>query len=506
MNNGAPDDRGVISGMHAKSNRASWIKRLTVAIVVGVIVRRALSATAQRILRPRRHAPPTPAQRWGAVHAAFALLAIASTVTAVLTYSSSDLPAWVFALALLWFVTPLGIAHRSGDTALTQALLEEREKSLTVIFLNWLRWVAMGAAAVVASLYVIPVASLAYTAVLPVGTVSDGSLLSLALAIGLVGGGALAVVLYPFAAGVCEGMDVARWGGRRVTTPVAGVWNTPVRALFALSWALTTVVIVGAVYATQGALADSDAFDAFEAAGFDKDEVAIAAAVGGVVGLDVAEWVRRFCRQAATAALLVLAEFVTLGGVWIAMDVASDAKGAIWLSTPSVVVGALFGVWFALLLSIAQAIAAGMTALGRRRSARPYPEKAAWCSGIYAFGISTGAQIAGGMRVRTIVKAVFATRPAPRPTYGLRPRDVPSFLRAFAADWTGRWYLLCLASLPLTAGLGAFSKPPDGYLALLYIPLAIMVAIGFLVMLALFQAIAGLMPQDEAQEDAPDRD
>jgi hypothetical protein len=503
--------------MRGKAEVPPWMMRLVTATIVGAVLRRMLAAAAQRILRPRRPATPTP-RRSTAAYLAFGLLAIASILLAGLTYSTSDLPASVFALAVLWYVVPLGLAHKRGDSSATQVLLEERKESLTVLLLKWLRWVVLGVTALIVSLYWIPIASLAYIAVSPVGTVSGDpeSPRALAVAVSFVGGGGLALVLYPLAAGLCEGIDsvdcshptarrlrliarVLRWGGRTVTTPVVGLWRTPIRAWFAMSWVLTAVIFVGAVYATQGALADRDAFEQFETAGLDGNDVAIAAAVSGVAGLDVAEWVRGLCRRAVAAASVVLAEFVGLGMVWIAIGVASDLEGTIWLFTPSVFVGALFGIWFALLLSLAQAIAAGMTALGKRRGTRPYPEHAEWCSGIYQFGLSVGAQLAHGARVRTLVNAALAARPAARPTRQVRPGELRGVLRGFAATWTGRWHLLCLASLPLTAVLGAFRPEPSGVVVLLYIPLAIMAMLGLVVSMVLLQVLIGRVPQDEDQ-------
>lgn len=258
-----------------------------------------------------------------------------------------------------------------------------------------------------------------------------------------------------------------------------------------LSWVASGVVIVAALWSTQGALSAANTYDRFQEIGFDKDVLAIGAAVALAAGVDIVGRLRTLARSASTAALLVLAEFVALGGVWLAMDIpAADGEG-IWGFTPSAIVGALFGLWVALLLSLAQAIAAGMTALARVRGVRPYPENASWCAGIYAAGRAAGSQLAQGRTVLAIVKMAQLARPAPTPTIRV---PLSALIRGLSRDWTGRWYLLCLASLPVVVVLGALQVQPRGPWILLYVPLVLITFVGFLASVPFMQALLGTLP------------
>lgn len=217
-----------------KKSRVSWATVLVAAIFIAGALRTLCATRVGASAVPQeQHAR---LRRRNILFVAYLVLAALAALLAVATYSSSDIPASVFVLAVLWFVFPLARAHRRGDHALTQALIEERSEPFTILFVKWLSWVVIGFGALAASLYIVPAAALLVVLLSPIESASRDTA-SLVLACGVFGGTTLAAVLYPFSAGLCEGMDcidarsggrvlrllagIARWGGRRITTPVA---------------------------------------------------------------------------------------------------------------------------------------------------------------------------------------------------------------------------------------------------------------------------------------------
>jgi hypothetical protein len=348
---------------------------------------------SRRRRRRKRNAPdPTgPPVREPIRHAAIALgavLAIAGVVMAVVTYPSSDLPPWIVAFALCWFVGPLVSAYRRGDGELIATVLDARTESMTLLILKWISWIVVAVIAIAAGFYWLPLSGLAYIAAYgqPAAS-SDPPMLAL---LAILVGGVFAGALYPFCAGVCASLDRSdrlrlgpralrgvarmwRWSGRRVVGPVARVAAHPMRWFLGVSMAGGTLAIIIALYAAQGALANGTTFDPFTEYGLDKDHVAIGAAAGGLFILDVIAELRARCRQVDSAIVLVLGEFAAIGALTIAIGFAIEAQAPAWLLLNGGLAGALFGAWFAILVDLGQAAAAGMTGLGQApaRSALP---------------------------------------------------------------------------------------------------------------------------------------
>jgi len=245
---------------------------------------------------------PAQTRRWPTL-----TLALASIGGAML-WTAGGVPGLVgsvAAVAVLWFVVPLAWARWTRDEALVAHLVAERRRSLTVLLICALGRLATALCALAAGLYLLPLALIGYMSAESLsGRLVEGSSWHTNLALAASALAVLAWAAYPLAAGFCaarggtpDGVTgrlarTVRWGGRSVTTTVAQLARHWKITLALLSTSLVALLLVGAIYALVPALAHSDAFEQFSLYHVDPDQVAIGAAAGVLVMIDMLAWGR----------------------------------------------------------------------------------------------------------------------------------------------------------------------------------------------------------------------
>ncbi len=352
--------------------------------------RRAGAATvlsAQHAASPSKR--PVAALVVGAVAVAVCL------VLAIAAYPTSDLAAAVAIAAAVWFGGPLFWGSWTGNDRFVDDLLRARSQPLLALILRVIRSAVVGAASLVAGLYILPLATVAYyfaeraSGRLPPG--SEGQFWVALVTLALV---ALAWAAYPFAAGFCAATDrratrsghvralrvlagVVRWGGRNVTGAVIMVRRTLWAAVPLVGTSVFAAIMFVGTLALQPALAQSDALEGFALAGLDAEQVAIGTAVGGAAGILLFEWLRVLRRTADWAALVLVAAFtLAVGGMVLAVRELTT-HDHLWVAGPDVLAGLGYGVSVAALLELGHAIAAGAAVLLRIRDGDSHAETAA---------------------------------------------------------------------------------------------------------------------------------
>lgn len=464
---------------------------LTAAVIVRAVVRCVRPARGASVSTSPGAPTPEPARtrRWPTL--AWAVVAAGGAAI----WTVGDVVGTVGAIsaaAAVWFVVPLASAVWTGDLALIDDLVAERRRSLTVLLLCAAGRLIAAGAAVCAGLYVLPLALATYMlAESFAGRLVDGSERQSNLALALLALVAVAWAAYPLAAGFCAARGgrpggvagglarMTRWGGRLVTgtgTRLVRRWKV---ALFLLWSSVVAAVLVAGIYALVPALARSDAFAGFAAYGVDTDQVAIGAAAGVLVVHDVLAWGRERSTGAASAmATVVAALAVGLLGLGAA-ETQLTVHDGVWGVPRGVIVGVAFGVAVAAMLDLAQAVAAGAMALGRRRGEEPYFELAAINRVWYSLGHALGEPGRPTMR-----RARAELRGSLARAFGEWAASDPRYRSVGVAG------ALCAACSPLALAVNVLAGRPDdgpelfGWFALLVLGIGGVVAWAYLAAIA----------------------